>query len=168
MWSCRFLQWPHHGAKNSTSHIQVITNNVQIFKVTVCRIQSLQPGSVLAALCAGATAFYSSGDGVVDLTPSNFDREVVNSDALWIVEFYAPWCGHCQSLTPEWKKAAKALQGVVKGFPTIKIFGLNKNKPEDYQGGRTADAIVNSLIVRPIPHNQLKQVIHVKNFTING
>lgn len=120
---------------------------------------------VFAALCAGATAFYSSGDGVVELTPSNFDREVVNSDALWIVEFYAPWCGHCQSLTPEWKKAAKALQGVVKvgavnaddhrdlggrfsvqGFPTIKIFGLNKNQPEDYQGGRTADAIVNTAL----------------------
>jgi protein disulfide-isomerase A6 len=47
--------------------------------------------SVLAALCAVTTAFYSSGDGVVDLTPSNFDKEVVNSDALWIVEFYAPW-----------------------------------------------------------------------------
>lgn len=120
---------------------------------------------VLAAVCAVTTAFYSSGDGVVDLTPSNFDKEVTNSDALWIVEFYAPWCGHCQQLTPEWKKAAKALQGVVKvgavnadehkqlggrfsiqGFPTIKIFGLNKNQPEDYQGGRTADAIVNTAI----------------------
>jgi protein disulfide-isomerase A6 len=24
----------------------------------------------------------------------------------------------------------------VQGFPTIKIFGLNKNQPEDYQGKR--------------------------------
>ncbi|KAI5610948.1 protein disulfide-isomerase A6 precursor [Silurus asotus] len=104
---------------------------------------------------------YSASDDVVELTPSNFNREVLQSDSLWLVEFYAPWCGHCQSLTPEWKKAATALKGVVKvgavdadqhkslggqygvrGFPTIKIFGGNKNKPEDYQGGRSSQAIV--------------------------
>ncbi|XP_076155761.1 protein disulfide-isomerase A6-like [Alosa pseudoharengus] len=105
-------------------------------------------------------AFYSSSDDVVELNPSNFNK-VLQSDSLWLIEFYAPWCGHCQSLTPEWKKAATALKGVVKvgavdadqhqslgsqygiqGFPTIKIFGANKNKPEDYQGGRTGQAIV--------------------------
>ncbi|KAG5266122.1 hypothetical protein AALO_G00250020 [Alosa alosa] len=105
-------------------------------------------------------AFYSSSDDVVELNPSNFNK-VLQSDSLWLIEFYAPWCGHCQSLTPEWKKAATALKGVVKvgavdadqhqslgsqygiqGFPTIKVFGANKNKPEDYQGGRTGQAIV--------------------------
>ena len=64
-------------------------------------------------------------------------------------------------LTPEYKKAASALKGVVKvgavnadehrdlggqygiqGFPTIKIFGRNKNKPEDYQGGRDAKGLI--------------------------
>lgn len=114
-----------------------------------------------ASLVAMAAAMYSSGDGVVELTPSNFDSEVKNHDGVVLVEFYAPWCGHCKSLAPEWKKAAKALQGTVKvaavdadqhqslggqygvkGFPTIKVFGLNKNSPSDYGGGRDAKSIV--------------------------
>ena len=32
----------------------------------------------------------------------------------------------------------------VKGFPTIKIFGANKNKPDDYNGPRTAEGLVDA------------------------
>nr|XP_015802901.2 protein disulfide-isomerase A6 isoform X1 [Nothobranchius furzeri] len=118
-------------------------------------------GVLGCSLVLSVHAMYSSSDDVIELTPSNFNREVIQSDSLWLVEFYAPWCGHCQSLAPEWKKAATALKGIVKvgavdadqhkslggqygvrGFPTIKIFGANKNKPEEYQGGRSSQAIV--------------------------
>lgn len=34
----------------------------------------------------------------------------------------------------------------VRGFPTIKIFGADKQKPEDYNGGRTAQAIADAAI----------------------
>uniref|UniRef100_A0A8C7P9Q8 Protein disulfide-isomerase A6 n=1 Tax=Oncorhynchus mykiss TaxID=8022 RepID=A0A8C7P9Q8_ONCMY len=109
--------------------------------------------------------FYSAADDVVELNPSNFNREVLQSDSLWLIEFYAPWCGHCQSLTADWKKTATALKGIVKvgavdadqhkslggqygvrGFPSIKIFGANKNKPDDYQGGRSSQAIVDGAL----------------------
>ncbi|XP_027139836.1 protein disulfide-isomerase A6 [Larimichthys crocea] len=118
-------------------------------------------GVLGCSLVLSVQAFYSASDDVIGLTPSNFNKEVIQSDSLWLVEFYAPWCGHCQSLTPDWKKAATALKGIVKigavdadehkslggqygvrGFPTIKIFGANKNKPEEYQGGRSSQAIV--------------------------
>ncbi|KAK6167917.1 hypothetical protein SNE40_021841 [Patella caerulea] len=124
-------------------------------QVTVCVSITL--------LVSAVTALYSSSDDVIELTPSNFNQKVINGDELWLVEFYAPWCGHCKSLAPEWKKAATALKGVVKigavdadqhnslggqygvrGFPTIKIFGANKNSPQDYNGARNAQGIVDS------------------------
>ncbi|XP_036195059.1 protein disulfide-isomerase A6-like [Myotis myotis] len=117
------------------------------------------------ALFLTVNGLYASSDDVIELTPSNFNQEVIQSNSLWFVEFFAPWCGHCQRLTPEWKKVATALKDVVKvgaadadkhqslggqygvqGFPTIKIFGSNRNRPEHYQGGRPADAIVGAAV----------------------
>lgn len=121
--------------------------------------------SVFALLATPSHAFYSSSDGVTELTPANFDRLVIQDDAIWIVEFYAPWCGHCQSLVPEYKKLAKAVKGVIKvgsvnadehkslggqygvrGFPTIKIFGSNKRSPVDFNGQRTAKAMAEAAL----------------------
>lgn len=100
---------------------------------------------------------------VVTLTDSNFDELVLNSGDVWLVEFYAPWCGHCKALAPEWEQAASDLKGAVKlgaldatahekkaaeygirGFPTIKVFGpaaSSANDAQDYQGARTASGI---------------------------
>ena len=44
--------------------------------------------------------------GTVVLTGDNFEEEVVQSDKLWMVKFYAPWCGHCKHLAPIYQKAA--------------------------------------------------------------
>ncbi|KAF5279312.1 hypothetical protein FQA39_LY18291 [Lamprigera yunnana] len=106
-------------------------------------------------------ALYSQSSNVIELTPSNFDKLVINSEEVWMVEFFAPWCGHCQRLVPDYERAAKALKGIIKvgavnadehgslgsrygvqGFPTIKFFSANKNKAEDFNGQRTAQALV--------------------------
>jgi len=51
----------------------------------------------------------SGPDKNVVLTDNNFRDKVINGGAPWLVEFYAPWCGHCQRLEPEWKAAAKTV-----------------------------------------------------------
>lgn len=116
----------------------------------------------MVLMVSAAKSLYSASDDVVILTAANFDKLVKNSDDVWMIEFYAPWCGHCKTLAPEFKKAAKALKGVVKvgaldadahgqvgsaygvrGFPTLKFFTGKGSKPVDYNGGRTASDIVN-------------------------
>lgn len=108
----------------------------------------------------GASALYTPRDDVVNLSPSTFSERVLKGDEVWVVEFYAPWCGHCKNLVPEYKKAATALKGIVKvgaidldehkgfggqygvkGFPTIKIFGADKTNPISFQGQRNAKGI---------------------------
>ena len=51
---------------------------------------------------------------VIELTDSNFNNKVLESDELWLVEFYAPWCGHCKNLKPEWEEAAKRLKVITQ------------------------------------------------------
>ncbi|XP_054156568.1 protein disulfide-isomerase A6 homolog [Oppia nitens] len=108
-------------------------------------------------------SLYDKSSDVIELNPNNFESRVTDSDDIWIVEFFAPWCGHCKSLVPEYTKAAKALKGVVKvgsvdadqhqslgsrfgvrGFPTIKIFGANKKSPVDYSGPRSSAGLIDS------------------------
>ncbi|PNW80746.1 hypothetical protein CHLRE_07g328150v5 [Chlamydomonas reinhardtii] len=109
----------------------------------------------------GSDNGFYQGTDVIVLTEDNFKSQVVKSDELWLVEMYAPWCGHCKALKPAWIEAAGELAGKVRlgavdctvhqsvcqeygvqGYPTIKFFGQNKRSPEDYNGGRDSGSIV--------------------------
>uniref|UniRef100_A0A7S4G9E6 protein disulfide-isomerase n=1 Tax=Eutreptiella gymnastica TaxID=73025 RepID=A0A7S4G9E6_9EUGL len=97
---------------------------------------------------------------VVILNEKNFD-DVISQEEHMLVEFYAPWCGHCQSLEPEYDKAAEELKakGIkiakvdatveeklaekygVEGYPSLKLFKKGEFA-KDYQGKRTSSGIV--------------------------
>jgi protein disulfide-isomerase A1 len=114
---------------------------------------------LLFASLAVASAAISKEGGVLVLDDSNFD-EAMETFPQMLVEFYAPWCGHCKKLAPEWEKAANTLvdsdiklakvdateaKGLgtkyeIKGFPTIKYF--NQGTVSDYSGGRVEAEIV--------------------------
>ena len=106
-------------------------------------------------------SFFDSNTPVILLNGDNFEKEVVKSKDIWLILFYAPWCGHCQAFSPEYEKAAKALKGIFKigavdadkekalggkygiqGFPTVKFFGIHKDKPVDYNSARKAESVI--------------------------
>ncbi|KAI1293631.1 Protein disulfide-isomerase A3 [Halotydeus destructor] len=102
---------------------------------------------------------------VYTATGKNFDELVTNTDADVLIEFYAPWCGHCKKLAPTWEELGQTFkdesgirivkldatandvppQFIVHGFPTIYFYPADSKTPKKYEGGRDVDDFVKYL-----------------------
>ncbi|CAN6459548.1 unnamed protein product [Victoria cruziana] len=144
--------------------IRVFSDGTVLFILLAITCSSV----ALAEEDAAQEAAYPAPDSVLTLDHSNFS-ETVKKHKFIVVEFYAPWCGHCKNLAPEYEKAATVLKSHdppivlakvdandkankdlaseydVKGFPTLKILRNGGESVQDYKGPRDADGIVEHL-----------------------
>jgi len=125
-------------------------------------------------------------ENVLVLKSDNFE-DALQLDYV-LVEFYAPWCGHCKALAPEFAAAATQLRNdgsniylakvdatqetelaerfEVRGYPTLKLFSKRKGAPIEYSGGRTSEQIIKWLLKKTGPPAQtLATVEEAKKFT---
>lgn len=124
--------------------------------------------ALVAVLSVSPAVAEEEVEKVLTLDHSNFS-DIVSKHDFIVVEFYAPWCGHCKALAPEYEKAASILSShdppivlakvdaneepnkelasefQIQGFPTIKILRNGGKSVQEYNGPREADGIVDYL-----------------------
>lgn len=119
---------------------------------------------LIAGLLAGAWLGLGEdaeveSEKMVILTDESFRKEVDSLSKPMFVKFYAPWCGHCKRMAPDWTKLAEEVSGEevviakcdltvhnavaedmkIRGFPTLRVFA--EGGTYEYQGARSLETL---------------------------
>jgi len=122
-------------------------------------VDGVLKGTVSATIKSEPVPEDNSGP-VKTVVGSTFDQIVLDATKDVLVEFYAPWCGHCKSLAPKFDELGKMFEADataviakidatandspadVQGFPTLILYPAgDKSNPINYEGERTVKAM---------------------------
>ncbi|XP_014294871.1 dnaJ homolog subfamily C member 10 [Microplitis demolitor] len=103
---------------------------------------------------------YDDDPQVVTLNTNDYDDNVVNSEKIWMINFYSPMCSHCHHLAPDWRRIAKDFEGIVRvgavnceddwrlcrrlniqAYPTLLYYPKNSHHGTRYTSKKTYEKI---------------------------
>jgi len=121
-------------------------------------------------------AFAAASSAAIELTPDNFQKETDGKTVF--IKFFAPWCGHCQAIKPNWDKLVADFEGsstqmvaevdctaegeplcqefAIQGYPTLK-WG-DPSDLQDYSGGRSYEDLKQFADVNLVPQCSIKNI----------
>jgi len=138
---------------------------------------------------------FSKNSGVKELDGKQLASALKTHKPVMLL-LYAPWCGHCKAIHPEFEQLGKKSEGVIeviavdadkhrdvggpyglKGFPTVVYYGVDKKKPfKPYQGERKVGAMLQHAmslvetaqvtVIKDKDANQLKKVTEAAKYSV--
>lgn len=148
-----------------TNLLLFLFKNTELQNIKIMSIRILVLATFVLLASTYASTYATDDSNVLVLTDDDFPS-VTSEFSHILIQFYAPWCGHCKNLAPIYAEVSEKLKAQgsfvrlakvdstehpnsaknfgVKGYPTL-FFFLNGEKM-DYTGQRTADAMINWLL----------------------
>ena len=104
-----------------------------------------------------------ASDAIIEISDSNFESEVVNSDLPVLIDFWAPWCGPCRAIAPLVEEISSSYAGKIKvgkmnvdeNQSTTMKFGI-RSIPTliMFKGGEAVDQIIGA-----VPKGEIERVV---------
>ena len=104
-----------------------------------------------------------AANGIIELSDTNFDAEVMKSDVPVLVDFWAPWCGPCRAIAPAVEEISSSYQGKIKvgklnvdeNQQTTMKFGI-RSIPTliVFKGGKAVEQIIGA-----VPKGEIERVV---------